>query len=46
VRPEIGALCAKSELLKTAAAGTDHKATATAVEAVHSQYEKVEGLLR
>ncbi len=46
VRPEIGALCAKSDRLKTAAAGTDHKATATAVEAVHAQYEKVEGLLR
>jgi hypothetical protein len=46
VRPEIGALCAKSDRLKTAAAGTDHEATATAVEAVHAQYEKVEGLLR
>jgi len=28
------------------AAGTDREATAAAVEAVHSQYEKVEGLLR
>ena len=46
MRPEIAALCAKSDRLKTAAAGADHKATATAVEAVHAQYEKVEGLLR
>jgi hypothetical protein len=46
VRPEIAALCAKSDRLKTAAAGTDRKATATAVEAVHAQYERVEGLLR
>ncbi len=46
VRPEIGTLCANSEILKTAAAGTDRKATAMAAEAVHAQYQKVEGLLR
>jgi hypothetical protein len=46
LRPEIAALCAKSDRLKAAAAGPDRKATAEAVEAVHAQYEKVEGLLR
>jgi hypothetical protein len=46
VRPEIGALCSKSDSLKAAAAGTDPKATAAAAETVHAQYEKVEGLLR
>ena len=46
LRPEVATLCAKSELLKATAAGTDREATAEAVEAVHSQYEKVEGLLR
>ena len=46
LRPEIATLCAKSDLLKAATTGTDRKATAEAVEAVHSQYEKVEGLLR
>jgi hypothetical protein len=46
VRPEIGRLCAESNILKTAAAGTDRVATATAAEAVHAQYQKVEGLLR
>jgi hypothetical protein len=46
LRPEIATLCAKSDALKAAAAGTDRKATAEAVESVHSQYEKVEGLFR
>jgi hypothetical protein len=46
VRPEIAALCTRSDLLNAAAAAPDRKATAAAVEAVHSQYEKVEGLLR
>ena len=45
LRPEIAALCEKSERLKAAAAGTDRKATADAVEAVHSQYQKIEALL-
>jgi hypothetical protein len=44
--PEIATLCTKSDLLKAAAAGTDRKATTEAVEAVHSQYERVEALLR
>jgi len=42
VRPEIATLCAKSDTLK-AAARNDRKATATAAEAVHAQYRKVEG---
>jgi hypothetical protein len=46
VRPEVTALCGKADGLKAAAAGTDPKATADAVEAVHAQYEKVEALLR
>ena len=46
VRPEVTALCERSDALKTRAAGADREATAQAVEAVHSQYEKVEGLLR
>jgi hypothetical protein len=46
VRPEITALCGKADGLKAAAAGTDARATADAVEAVHAQYEKVEALLR
>jgi hypothetical protein len=46
VRPEITALCGKTDGLKAAAAGSDRKATADAVEAVHAQYEKVEALLR
>ena len=46
LRPEIAALCTKSDALKATAAGADRKATAAAVEAVHSQYERVEGLLR
>ncbi len=44
LRPEIAALCEKSERLRATAAGTDRKATAEAVEAVHSQYQKVEAL--
>lgn len=46
VRPQIEALCAKSDILKTAAAGTDRQAIATAAEEVHAQYQKLEGLLR
>ncbi len=45
LRPETAALYEKSEMLKAKAAGTDRKATAEAVEAVHSQYQKVEALL-
>jgi hypothetical protein len=46
VRPEIASLCTKSQALAAAATGTDRKATAASVEAVHSQYEKLDGLLR
>ena len=46
LRPQIAALCARADGLKAAAAGTDRKATADAVEAVHAQYEKVEAMLR
>jgi hypothetical protein len=46
LKPEIAGLCEKSAKLKTVAAGTDRKATADAVEAVHDQYQGLEALFQ
>jgi hypothetical protein len=46
LRPEIATLCARSDALQAVASGANRTATAEAVEALHSQYEKVEGLFR
>jgi hypothetical protein len=46
LKPEVAGLCDRSAKLKLAAAGTDKKATADAVEAVHDQYQGVEALFQ
>jgi hypothetical protein len=44
LRPAIASLCEATAALKTTAAGSDHDATAKAVESVHSAYEGVQSI--